>query len=32
MPIHPSMKALYPPDWAQISHHIHFGRARGRCE
>ena len=32
MPFHPSMKALYPPDWTQISHHIHFGRARGRCE
>ena len=32
MPIHPSMKALYPPDWAEISQKIRFVRARGRCE
>lgn len=32
MPIHPSMKELYPPDWGKISRRIRFGRARGRCE
>ena len=32
MPIHPSMQDLYPPNWGEISHHLRFGRARGRCE
>ena len=32
MPIHPSMKALYPPDWGEISQRIRFQRARARCE
>ena len=32
MPIHPSLKNLYPPDWGKISRRIRFGRARGRCE
>lgn len=32
MPIHPSMKALYPPDWPQISARIRFERAGNRCE
>ena len=27
MPIHPSLKEPYPPDWAQISQRIRFGRA-----
>ena len=27
MPIHPSMKPLYPPDWPQISARIRFERA-----
>ena len=29
MPIHPSMKDLYPPDWEQISQRIRFERAAG---
>ena len=32
MPIHPSMKDLYPPDWPEISQRIRFQRARGCCE
>ena len=32
MPIHPSMKGLYPPDWGEISQRIRFERAQGRCE
>ena len=32
MPIHPSMKDLYPPDWDEISQRIRFQRAQGRCE
>ena len=32
MPIHPSLKDLYPPDWEKISRNIRFGRARGSCE
>lgn len=32
MPIHPSMKDLYPPDWEKISRRIRFERAAGRCE
>ena len=32
MPIHPDLKHLYPPDWAEISERIRFQRARGRCE
>ncbi len=32
MPIHPSMKDLYPKDWPAISKRIRFERAGGRCE
>ncbi len=32
MPIHPSLKDLYPPDWDEISWRIRFQRARGCCE
>lgn len=32
MPIRPQHRWLYPIDWAQISHAIRFGRAKGRCE
>ena len=32
MPIHPSLKDLYPPDWAEISQRIRFQRAQGCCE
>lgn len=32
MPIHPDNRALYPPDWAEISQRIRFERAGGRCE
>lgn len=26
------MKALYPPDWGEISQHNRFERVRGRCD
>jgi hypothetical protein len=32
MPIKPENKALYPPNWNEISAGIKFGRAGGRCE
>lgn len=32
MPIRPENRALYPPDWDEISEAIRFGRAKGRCE
>ena len=32
MPIHPDQKALYPPDWPEISRRIRFERAQNRCE
>ncbi len=32
MPIKPENKALYPPDWDEISYRIRFVRAGGRCE
>ena len=32
MPIHPSLKELYPPDWPEISQRIRFQRAQGCCE
>ena len=32
MPIRPENRWLYPIDWPQISDHIRFGRAGGRCE
>ena len=32
MPIHPSMKDLYPKNWPAISRRIRFERAGNRCE
>ena len=32
MPIRPELRALYPPDWPQISRRIRFERAGNRCE
>jgi hypothetical protein len=32
MPIRAELQKLYPPDWPQISNHIRFVRAGGRCE
>ena len=32
MPIHPSMKELYPKNWPAISKRIRFERAGNRCE
>ena len=32
MPIHPSMKLLYPDDWPVISRRIRFEWAEGYCE
>ena len=32
MPIHPSLKDLYPSNWTEISQNIRFERARGHCE
>lgn len=32
MPIRKEMKALYPPDWKEISDRIRFDRAGGSCE
>ena len=32
MPIHPDQKALYPPDWPEISARVRFERAGNRCE
>jgi hypothetical protein len=32
MPIRPEHVFLYPIDWAQLSRHVRFVRARGACE
>lgn len=32
MPIKPENRALYPPNWKEISKHIRFERAGNRCE
>lgn len=32
MPIRPQHRALYPPDWCEVSAAIRFHRACGRCE
>ncbi len=32
MPIRPELRALYPPDWPEISARIRFERAGNRCE
>ena len=32
MPIRRDLLALYPPDWRELSDHVRFVRASGRCE
>ncbi|MFC7344884.1 hypothetical protein [Saccharopolyspora griseoalba] len=32
MPIKPENRDRYPDNWPEISHHIRFDRAAGRCE
>lgn len=32
MPIRPEFRDLYPPNWREISDHVRFVRADGRCE
>jgi len=32
MPIRPELRALYPPDWPEISRRIRFERAGNCCE
>jgi hypothetical protein len=32
VPIRAEFRALYPPDWRELSDRVRFGRAGGRCE
>ncbi len=32
MPIRPELRPLYPPHWRELSSHVRFERAEGRCE
>jgi hypothetical protein len=32
MPIRRELRPLYPPHWRELSHHIRFERAGGRCQ
>jgi len=32
MPIRPELRPLYPPHWRELSSHIRFERAEGRCQ
>jgi len=32
MPIRPEMRWFYPIDWPQLSRHVRFVRAQGRCQ
>src|SRR5271169_4411982 len=32
MPIRPELRPLYPPHWSQLSSHVRFQRAEGRCQ
>ncbi|MGD0109934.1 MAG: hypothetical protein ABSC06_38820 [Rhodopila sp.] len=32
MPIRPELRALYPPDWPELSRRVRFERAGGRCQ
>jgi hypothetical protein len=32
MPIKPELRWFYPIDWPQISRHVRFERAGGRCQ
>src|SRR5271163_2344538 len=31
MPIRPELRPLYPPYWRELSSHVRFERAQGRC-
>ena len=32
MPIRPELRPLYPPHWRELSTHVRFERAGGRCQ
>lgn len=32
MPIRRELRPLYPPHWRELSHHVRFNRAGGRCQ
>ena len=32
MPIRPELRPLYPPRWRELSSHVRFERAEGRCQ
>jgi hypothetical protein len=32
MPIRPDLRSLYPPHWHELSRHVRFERAEGRCQ
>ncbi len=32
MPIRRELRPLYPPHWRELSHHVRFARAGGRCQ
>ena len=32
MPIRPELRPLYPPHWRELSSHVRFERAGGRCQ
>jgi hypothetical protein len=32
MPIRPELRPLYPPQWRELSSHVRFERAEGRCQ
>src|SRR5208337_4007894 len=32
MPIRPELRPLYPPYWRELSSHVRFERAQGRCQ
>jgi hypothetical protein len=32
MPIRPELRPLYPPHWRELSSHVRFDHAEGRCQ
>ena len=32
MPIRPELRPLYPPHWRELSSHVRFERAGGKCQ
>jgi hypothetical protein len=32
MPIRPELRPLYPPRWRELSSHVRFERAGGKCQ